>query len=285
MAERVSPRRRTTAVAVMAAAAVTAVTVAAAAAPATAQDMPPQFDFFGPRGPAFWGTLSPDWRACGSGMEQSPIDVLATPPVGPLPLEGVASQDDGAMLRPAGVANGATFACTAPGSCGIASWAGYTYDLVTVHVHVGVEHTMGGEVFPAELQLVHAADDGSALIAAVHLRVGEANVGLEKLLAAAEAVPSMATAGVATDTMVTLGDADWAALFPGTDGWCQYAGSLTTPPCTEGVTWAVSSAPRTASAAQLRRLSVALLNAGSVVLAKRPVQPLNGRTLTCYSSE
>lgn len=285
MPERVSPHRRTAAVAVMAAAAVAVVTAAAATGSAAAQDIPPQFDFFGPRGPAFWGTLSPDWRACGTGMAQSPIDVVATPPVGPLPLESIASQDDGAVLRPAGVANGVTFACAAAGSCGIASWAGYTYDLVSVHAHVGVEHTMGGEVFPAELQLVHAADDGSALIAAIHLRVGEANAGLEKLLSAAEAVPSMPAAGVATDTTVTLGGADWAALFPGADGWCQYGGSLTTPPCTEGVTWAVSSTPRTASAAQLRRLSVVLLNGGSVVLAKRPVQPLNGRTLTCYSSE
>lgn len=282
MAERVSPHRRTTAVAAMAAA---AVAVVAAVAPAAAQEMPPQFAFFGPRGPAFWGTLSPDWRACGTGMAQSPIDVVVTPPVGPLPLEAVASQDDGALLRPAGVANGVTFACVAAGSCGIASWAGYTYDLVSVHLHVGVEHTMGGEVFPAELQLVHTADDGNALIAAVHLRVGDANVGLEKLLAAAEAVPSMPAAGVATDTTVTLSGEDWAALIPGTDGWCQYGGSLTTPPCTEDVTWAISSTPRTATAAQLRRLSQVLLNAGSVVLAKRPVQPLNGRNLTCYTSE
>lgn len=267
MAERVLPHRRATAVTAMAA------------------DMTPQFDFFGPRGPAFWGTLSPDWRACGSGMAQSPIDVVVTPPVGPLPLAAIASQNDDAVLRAAGVANGVTFACVEAGTCGIASWAGYTYDLVTVHVHVGVEHTMGGEIFPAELQLVHAAEDGSALIAAVHLRVGAANTGLEKLLAVTEAVPSMPTAGVAPDTTVTLGGADWAALFPSADGWCQYGGSLTTPPCTEGVTWAVASTPLTASAAQLRRLSVALLKAGSVVLAKRPTQPLNGRELVCYSSE
>lgn len=275
MAGRGVPHRRARAVAAAVAAAAAIVTAAAAGTTAAADLPSGAWEFFGPRGPAFWGAVSP---TCATGLAQSPIDVVATAPAGPLSLQSVATQDDGAELRAEGARNGVRLACASPGACGVAVWAGYTYDLVRVHLHGAVEHTMGGEVFPAELQLVHQADDGNSLVVAIHLRVGAVNEGLEKLLAAS-------AAGAPANATATLSEADWAALVPAEDGWCQYGGSLTAPPCTEGVTWAIASTPRSASEEQLRRLGAAILDAGAVVLTKRPVQPLNGRRVTCYSAE
>lgn len=287
----VSPHRRTTAVAAVVAVAVAiAVAVAPPAAaadppPAPATDTAPKWAYFGPRGPAFWGTLDPDWKVCETGLSQSPIDVMMSSPVGPLPVRELASQNDHAVMMPTAVLNGVKYSCVEAGTCGTAVWAGYTYDLIQMHLHVSSEHTINGLVFPAELHLVHAADDGNLLVVGILLQVGAANMGLEKLLAATTAsVPVLP--GMEGGMNATLSTADWESLVSGEGGWCQYAGSLTTPPCTEGVTWAVASTPRTASADQLRRLGVSLLSAGgSVVLTDRPVQPLNGRTVTCYSDD
>lgn len=104
---------------------------------------------------------------------------------------------------------------------------------------------------------------------------------MEKLLVAAEIALSLTNPQ--PNTTVSLTAADWAALVPPDGGWCQYPGSLTTPPCTEGVTWAVATDVRTTSEAQLRRLGNVLLDAWSVVLTERPTQPINDRTVTCYS--
>lgn len=278
-----SPHGRSTAVA--AAVAVAVAVAAAVASPAAAADTATKWSYFGPRGPAFWGTLDPDWKVCETGLSQSPIDVMMTPPVGPLPVRELASQNDHAMLMPTQVLNGVKYSCGAPGTCGTAVWAGYTYDLIQMHLHVSSEHTINGVIFPAELHLVHAAEDGNLLVVGVLLEVGAANMGLEKLLAATTAsVPVLP--GMEGGMNATLSTADWESLVPGEGGWCQYGGSLTTPPCSEGVTWAVSSKPRMASADQLRRVGVSLLSAGgSVVLTDRPVQPLNGRQLTCYTGD
>lgn len=283
------PHRRSKVVA--AALTVAVAVVATAVTPATAAvSPPPPWTYFGPRGPAFWGALSPDYRTCASGTEQSPIDLVRPPPVGVLPLRELATQTAGAVLQPEAVPNGVKYNCASPGGCGAAAWAGYTYDLVQAHAHVAGEHTVHGEVFPAEVHLVHAAADGNLLVVGVHLTVGVPNAGLEALLDATDATlppPSVATADVVVGGRnATLGAADWATLVPTAGGWCQYAGSLTTPPCTEGVTWAVASEPLTASMEQLERAGRTLISVGrSVVSTERPVQPQNGRRVTCYSAD
>nr|QID19976.1 alpha-carbonic anhydrase [Neopyropia yezoensis] len=224
-------------------------------------------------------------------MAHSPIDLKRTAPVGPLPLRELASQSAGAMFEPMAVLNTVEYSCVAAGECGSAVWAGYTYDLVQVQLHLSAEHTEQEEVYPAELQLVHAADDGNLLVVGVHLMIGAASSGLEALLAATEATflsPTSVSSGpMGTRGLnATLSADDWKSLVPSKSGWCQYAGSLTTPPCTEGVTWAVASEPLTASMEQLERAGRTLISVGrSVVSTERPVQPLNGRRVTCYSAD
>jgi len=264
---------------VVVAAALVAAIVSGCGAPAAAADTATPWAYWGARSPPFWASLDPAWGVCDSGVEQSPINLNFPLPAGFLPLSQIAMQQ-ASTLKPVSVLNGFKYECVSNnGSCGAARWAGVEYSLVQGHLHVSGEHTVDQEVFPAELHLVHSSTAGELLVVGVLFRVGEESQALDKLLEAAELGLS------ASERTVHLSAHDWAELVPSSGGWCQYGGSLTTPPCSEGVTWAVARSPRTASIDQLRRLGVLLLDAESVVLTERPVQPLGTRQVTCYSDD
>lgn len=140
--------------------------------------------------------------------------------------------------------------------------AGTEYGLKQFHVHMPSEERFDGKQFPAIVHLVHvSADDGIAVIA-VPVRPGAENPAFDF------EVPDGPDQGVRTSGTVNPAD-----LLPESDLAYRYQGSLTTPPCTEGVIWTVFEQPITLSPEQLATLGSA--HSGNA----RPVQPSNGRSV------
>lgn len=120
---------------------------------------------------------------------------------------------------------------------------GTTYDLLQFHFHTPSEHTVDGNAYPAEVHFVHAAEDGSLAVIGVFIEDGAASDALAPFwddLSAIEDAP--------------VEDIDVDALLPGDKTYYTYNGSLTTPPCSEIVTWLVMQSPITMSTEQLDAL-------------------------------
>ena len=194
------------------------------------------FEYFGENGPSHWGTLSPEWVACGVGTTQSPVDFGKLAPHHPqwrkLDIEYDASTT-GEIFN-----NGHTIEVETEG-VNTLTLDGVAYELVQFHFHTASEHRLGGLGFDMELHLVHRAADGSNAVIGVFLKRGPSSGALAPVF---EALPD--------DLNVhhPLGaPLDPAAFLPRLRTHYRYLGSLTTPPCTEGVKWVVMSEAVTVS--------------------------------------
>ena len=210
-------------------------------------------------GPAVWAELDPAFRACAAGREQSPIDLA-----GGLRADLTPVDFDYRQTRAVVEDTGHTIQATpAPGSGIVLD--GVRYALQQFHFHHRSEHTVDGAEMPLEMHLVHRSESGALAVVGVLFAAGAANAALAPVWAA---MPP--EAGVANAAPVRL---DLAALLPaGRETW-RYRGSLTTPPCTEGVAWVVLTEPLTLSAAQIDAFAAVHPN------NRRPAQPLGERVL------
>lgn len=216
----------------------------------------PGWTYAGPNGPEAWGRLDAAYAACATGQQESPIDLSGAidADIGPLDLRWRAQPgrvfDTGHAVQVE----------ASPGS--VLSMGGRDYELLQFHVHQPSEHLLNGQRFPLEIHFVHTAPDGTLGVVGVFAMAGEANPVLQRVLDNAGAGPE---AGRPTF--------DIAALLPSRRAYFRYEGSLTTPPCSETVDWAVLEQPITASEAQVE--AFARLHPGNT----RPLQPLNRRFL------
>lgn len=219
--------------------------------------------YAGAEGPEHWGDLSPNFAACKSGRMQSPIDIAsaATGLAVGAPGHGFAYQEVPLSI----VHNGHTVQLNyAPGSS--MSIEGQQYDLLQIHFHAPSEHTVDGEAFPMEAHFVHMDSHGGLAVIGVMIEEGAANAALADAWAHLPAHETVET--TVADVSVNAG-----AVLPSDGRYHHYKGSLTTPPCSEGVRWFVLSQPITMSAAQIQKFEAAAApNA-------RPVQPLNSRLM------
>ena len=124
---------------------------------------------------------------------------------------------------------------------------------------------MAGARYPLEMHLVHQSEDGALAVVGVLHREGARNEALEPTWALLPAAPTAA--------VPVPGALDLQALLPDRRTAWRYPGSLTTPPCTEGVSWIVMTEPVTLSAKQIAAFSA--IHDGNY----RPVQPLNDRVV------
>ena len=147
----------------------------------------------------------------------------------------------------AGATGSASWGAASPAwaACGAAAITldGIRYSLVQIHLHAASEHTVGNAHAPAEAHFVHRSDAGTLAVVGVMLQPGGANAAWTQLLAAAPATPRESTA---MDIPVSV-----ERLLPASRGHWRYTGSLTTPPCTEGVQWVVMDTPVTVAASDL----------------------------------
>ena len=218
----------------------------------------PPVEYSGSEGPEHWGELHEEWRPCGEGREQSPVDVGDAAPAqdgalkfryGPAP---VSISDTGRSIGFAPVANDLLIIGERVGG-----------RLKQVHFHAPSEHHVDGRTYAMELHLVHTGADGRTTVVGVLVEEGAANKAIES---ASRQLPDGGEPPI-------VGDLDPAGLLPADTRSVRYRGSLTTPPCTEGVRWIVLTSPITMSAEQIARFREHYDG------NNRPLQPLNGRKL------
>lgn len=221
----------------------------------------PFWSYEGDEGPDNWGQLDEEWAICAEGSSQSPID---------LDSQLVAMDfDDFAFTNPGtGVAlynNGHTIQYDVDaGSMAVID--GVDYELLQFHFHARSEHTVDGDGYPMEVHLVHIDMDGNLAVLGAFIEEGGENATLAG--ARWDALPQGDLERL-DDEATTF---DPYELIPGGPVW-KYSGSLTTPPCSEGVSWNVFTTPITMSSAQIAAYT------GLYDNNYRPVQPLNGRDL------
>ena len=217
------------------------------------------WSYSGDTGPSHWARLSPSYAAC-AGANQSPIDLAefvdaALPPIdiGYIP-SGVAIANNGHTVRIEN-ANGSEIGID-----------GRVYSLLQFHFHAPSENRIHGTEFPIEAHFVHLGPDGDLAVIAVMFLAGEHNAALAQVW---KHLPRRAGEKHVFDPPVAP-----AALLPKARDYYRFNGSLTTPPCTEGVIWLVMKAPVSASAEQIAALAETLRGPNN-----RPVQPRNARVV------
>ena len=216
--------------------------------------------YSGAAGPQRWGELAADYQLCRDGRQQSPIDVAQPNEAG---LSGLDFRYRPTPLRI--VNNGHTVQVNYAGGS-IMRTGLHEYELLQFHVHSPSEHTIGGEAAPMEIHLVHRDDRGELGVVGVMVVEGQESLALSEIW---RHLPPRADGEHAIEGVVI----NARDLLPWDTGYFAYMGSLTTPPCSEGVHWHLMSQPIEASAQQIRRF-VELLGPNA-----RPVQPRNGRFL------
>lgn len=181
------------------------------------------WSYEGEGSPEKWGELQADFKVCQLGLEQTPIDLSKgiKGDVGsveydykPLPLR---------ILN-----NGHTIQVNAdPGSaCVIGDTR---YELLQFHLHHPSEHLLAGKGFDLECHFVHKASTGALAVTGVFIRPGAANAVLKAFF---DQMPDKEGPEARLGGIV-----DIAAILPKNGGYFRYMGSLTTPPCSEGLTW------------------------------------------------
>lgn len=222
-------------------------------------------------GPATWGSMNADWAVCADGREQSPID-LADAVETQLPAVDLDRPGEGEydVLAQAGVVdaldNGHTIQINSKTGEKL-TVGGKAYALVQFHFHAPSEHTVEGEHFPMEMHFVHQSADGALAVVGVLVAEGSANPGIAPLWAQLAEAPG-------TKTTVEIRPEFSEPIFPNVGGgFYHYVGSLTTPPCSEGVQWYVRKTFTSLSKEQIAAFT-AVYNRNN-----RPVQPHNGRML------
>jgi carbonic anhydrase len=207
-------------------------------------------------GPAVWGELNPDYRLCTTGIAQSPIS-----------LESDLISDNPLHFRYGSLAadsldtSHSLLISTLPDH--VLELNHEPFQLIQFHFHSPSEHEINHRRADAELHFVHRNDRNQLLVVAVLLEEGDSNPALASLLRS----PSLTSSPLI----------DLNQLLPSTTEHYQYVGSLTTPPCTEGVRWIVMRSPLSLSAEQLVQLHKYVHN------NNRPLQSLNHRAVLAGS--
>ena len=219
------------------------------------------WSYEGANGPEHWGDLDPAYAACNVGKEQSPVDIrnvkkAKLPPIrfeyksGPLNI----------------INNGFTAVRVnyAPGNGNFLFVGDQRYELTQFHFHHPSEESIQGKPSDMVAHLMHQSSDGKIAGVAVFLQAGSANSTVRQLWEHMPHTPGK-------EEVIAGVEVNPTGLLPRDTSYYMYMGSLTAPPCTEGVTWFVLKTPVDISAEQIG--AFAALYPHDV----RPIQPLNGR--------
>ena len=228
--------------------------------PEAAAPEPAEWGYSGEGAPERWGGLNADFALCESGTMQSPINLAGATRTDlpdlefdyePTPLD-IENKGHTVQLD------------YQPGSA--ITVDGTRYELVQFHFHTPGEHQLQGREFPAALHLVHRSPTGELAVVGVLIERGDENEALAP-------VWNHLPRAKGEDHEIASLRVNAVDLLPATRQHFRYSGSLTTPPCTEGVKWFVLDEPIELSAQQIHALH------SIIGTSNRPVQPLGTREL------
>jgi len=225
---------------------------------AAADKHAPHWEYEGAHGPAHWGSLSEAFATCELGKEQSPVNIpsKAAKKANLPPIKTAYHSSAGEVVN-----NGHTVQVNLADG-GDATVPSGRYKLLQFHFHTPSEEEIDGKHYPLVAHMVHKNDAGKLAVIAVLIQEGKENAGLEQIF---EALPAEGS------KMPLKSNFDASRLLPASLGYYTLQGSLTTPPCSEGVAWQILMTPIEMSKAQISAFQkLYKMNA-------RPVQPLNGR--------
>lgn len=221
----------------------------------------PQWSYSGERGPSHWAEMDPSYARCGSGRLQSPVPIETAAalfqPCTPLRFRYRSSSlhlvNDGTALR----------LSYDRGSYLVID--GLSYELVELRFHVPGEHALDGRIADGEIELIHGNNRGDIAILSVPLEAGSrVNQTLRRILDNAPLAAGKSAYGRNIGVNAVF-------LLPARRSYFRYEGSMTRPPCKEGVHRYVMEAPLEVAASDLARLAqITGANA-------RPLQPLGSR--------
>jgi carbonic anhydrase len=222
----------------------------------------PKWSYEGEQGPDHWGELAPEYLMCSEGWNQSPINLVdeVHADLPELEFEYYSATIDE-------INNGHSIQQNIkPGSFLRIPERNRSFELKQFHFHSPSEHTIDGRSFAMEVHFVHADKDGNLAVVGVLVEEGEEHPVLSQLWAFMPENP-----GETNQKPIGIEETD---LLPPTRDYYAYSGSLTTPPCTEGVRWIVLKTPVQASAGQ-----IATFKSRVGPATNRPLQPVNSRLI------
>ncbi|MBW2244070.1 MAG: carbonic anhydrase family protein [Deltaproteobacteria bacterium] len=220
-------------------------------------------------GPPHWASLDPDWATCATGRAQSPVDLARAEEVdidaparnyGPTSLEIAHHEHVVDVLD-----NGHTIQVDYDAGSTL-TVSGRVYELQQYHFHAPSEHTVDGRAYPMEMHLVHRSTQGELVVMGVFIEEGAHNPAFEP-------VWSNFPTAAGEQRHLEHVEIDIDDLLPTQSRHFRYEGSLTTPPCSEGVRWFVLAEPVRLSDEQIRTFTDIFSH------NNRPTQPTNGRTI------
>jgi len=218
------------------------------------------WSYEGKAGPENWGKLNPEFATCDSGRNQSPINIEDTMHASLKPLRGIQNFPAKDIFN-----NGHTVQVNfKEGNMLVLD--SMAYQMKQVHFHAPSENTIHDKSYPLEAHFVHADSKGNLTVIGVMFKEGKANPGLASLWSQ---MPNEISEPVALKNRMTASE-----LIPQNRSYYRFSGSLTTPPCSEGVRWLLLKTPMTASKAQIEAFEHAIHHHNN-----RPIQALNGRVI------
>ncbi|GMN34835.1 hypothetical protein TIFTF001_044948 [Ficus carica] len=199
----------------------------------------PVFTYSGSSGPPFWGSLCEEYNTCSSGEVQSPVNIYK---------DDVVSNTS---LKPLTRYYNPTANATLVNNCyhvgihyeedaGVLNVDGKNYTLKKMHWHSPSEHQIDGVPYPAELHLVHKSNDGNLSVVAILYKYTDDNESdplLSQIKDQVDALPHVECGN--PEAQISLGNLDLTELRNQTTKYYRYAGSLTTPPCSEKIIWTI----------------------------------------------
>lgn len=243
-----------------------------------------RWGYAGDTGPENWGSLSDKYSECSEGREQSPIDIDtdAVDSSGGASRLSFSYRDEAVRTINTGlfvkvkyeedksspVNNSSPADKSSPAAKSSIAIDEREYRLIEIHPHTPGEHTVDSQGFPMEMHLVHRGAQSQLAVVGILFRLGEANPAVQQFI---DAVPIHPGEDYFPSEHFSAMD-----MLPAESSYYGYRGSLTTPPCTEGVRWLVMSEIQEVSQEQVEQISE--LTGG--IENNRPVQPLGNRTVT-----
>lgn len=224
-----------------------------------------EWSYTGATGPEQWGKLAAEYSQCGQGKNQSPINI--DPPT-VMDAEQTDISLNYSLLMADKIINNGHSIQVDMRSGGSVEIDGKTFELKQFHFHTPSENTVNGRHFPMEAHFVHQSKKGELAVLAMMFIPGNADKTVAGLW---ESLPMEKGESAKLSSSVLKAIESDAKVKK----YYRFNGSLTTPPCTEGVRWIVLETPMTVSEEQVKLLQKALKHPNN-----RPVQGLNARLVT-----